>query len=332
MKQTNRRWVLAKRPASKLDPDDLVLKEETVPELQPGQVLVKNTHLSCDPTQLMWMKIDTYLPRIEIGETIRALGYGEVIASKDDYLQVGDRVSGLLGWQDLACLSPATSVIQKLSDSIPPEAALSVLGLTGLTAYFGMHVCQPKAGETVLVSGAAGATGSIAAQIAKISGAKVFGTTGSSEKGRWLVETAGLDGFINYRDENMADRLGQLAPNGLDVYFDNVGGPLLDLALAGIRKHGRILLCGAISQYEGMDEPYRLRNSFKLIEKNATMYGLLYSEHLEKTPQALQDLSRWLSEDKLKYSVDIQDGLENAPTIYNRLFTGANVGKQLIRV
>jgi NADPH-dependent curcumin reductase CurA len=330
----NRKWVLTSRPQGMPGRENFELREEAVPEIAEGQFLVRNLYLSCDPAQRAWMSRDTYVPMIPLGDVMHSGATGQVVTSKHPGFGEGDIVSGLFGWQDYA-VSDARGFIPvtKLLPGVPIPTCMSVLGLTGLTAYFGMlDVGQPKSGETVLVSGAAGATGSIAAQIAKIKGARVIGIAGGEKKCSLLTGELGLDGAIDYRSEPVGKRVAALCPRGVDIYFDNVGGEILDVALARLAIGGRIVLCGAIASYNDAELPPGPRNYTNLIVRRGRMQGFLVTDYAARFGEAIADLARWAGEGKLRDQVDVVDGLENAPDALRRLFTGENLGKQLVRI
>ncbi len=330
----NQQWILKTRPKpGPLTPELFGYREAPVPSLKAGEYLVAVELLSFDPTQRMWMTIDSYIPQVPLGSVMRALGLGTVIASQHPDFPMGARVTGLLGWQKYALRTGS----DYFPDSLVPEgleasAALSIFGLTGLTAYFGMvEVGRVKAGQVVLVSGAAGATGSVAAQIAKNLGAtKVIGIAGGKEKCRWLLEHAKLDAAIDYKHEHIAQRLSAEAPEGIDLYFDNVGGPTLDCALAHLRRNAQVVLCGGISIYEGAEGA--ISNYMNLVIQRATMRGFLFSDHLGQAATAVDRLGSWLTAGKLVYEIDMQHGFTNIPATLQRLFTGKNLGKQLLRL
>jgi NADPH-dependent curcumin reductase CurA len=228
----NRQWLLARRPEGAIKDSDFNLVETEAPIPGEGEVLVRNTMLSCDPTQRGWIAFDTYLPAVKIGEVVRSIGAGRIVASNNSRFAVGDVVSGLTGWQDYVAMNPKGQ-LRKLPPGAPLELAMSALGLTGVAAYFGLlDVGRPVAGETVVVSGAAGATGSVVGQIGKIKGCRVIGIAGGPEKCRWLTDEAGFDASIDYKSESVQARLKELCPKGMDIFFDNVGGDILDAALA----------------------------------------------------------------------------------------------------
>ena len=246
----NRKIVLVKRPSGEVTPDCLKLVEEPAPVPGEGEALVRNLYLSLDPTQQGWMKYDSYMPAIPLGDVVRSGGVGEVIESRSPLYTKGQLVSGLVGWQELSIADGGGRRMQGVPAGISPEDAVSVFGITGLTAYFGLlDVGKPEAGETVVVSGAAGATGSVVGQIAKIVGCRVVGIAGGPEKCAWLTRELGFDAAVDYKREDVGKALAAACPKGVDVYFDNVGGEILDAVLLQINRNARIALCGAISTY-----------------------------------------------------------------------------------
>jgi NADPH-dependent curcumin reductase len=331
----NRQWLLAARPQGLIKESDFRWNENTVPALRDGQVLVRNLAFSFDPTQRGWMSMDTYMKAIPIGNVMLAGTIGQVVESKRQGLAKGDLVQGLFGWEDYT-VSDGTGLMgmQKLPAGSDPLLALSLLGTTGLTAYFGtLSVGSVKAGETFVVSGAAGATGSVAGMIAKVKGCRVVGIAGGREKCDWLTREAGFDAAIDYKNEKVGDALSRHCPSGIDVYFDNVGGEILDHALARLRDGARVVLCGGISRYNetGMTGPGP-KNYFNLILHGARMEGFLVFHFARHFPEALGELSTWYAQGKVKNKLDVQHGLENCPKTIIRLFTGANFGKQLLKV
>jgi NADPH-dependent curcumin reductase CurA len=332
----NRQWLLAARPSGIIKESDFQLNESTVPPLKDGQVLVRNLAFSFDPTQRGWMSMDTYMPAIPIGQTMKAGTVGQIVESKRPGFAKGDLVQGLFGWEDYTVNGGEGLMgLQKLPAGTDPILALSLFGTTGLTAYFGtLAVGRAKAGETFVVSGAAGATGSVSGMIAKIKGCRVVGIAGGAEKCGWLTKEAGFDAAIDYKNEKVGEALTRHCPKGIDVYFDNVGGEILDDALARLAYQARIVLCGAISQYNdlGSKLPTGPKNYFNLIRQHARMEGFLVFHFLNRYPEAIAEMSKWFAEGKLKNQVDLQHGLENAPKTIIRLFTGANFGKQLLKL
>ena len=326
----NRRITLAHRPDGEVTADCFASDEVDVPEPGPGEALVKVGWLSIDPTIRGWMAMDTYLPAIEIGEPIRSGGLGEVIASNNDEYPVGSTLFGMTGWQEYAVMGPGSNPIP---DGIDPTAALSVFGVTGLTAYFGLlDVGRPVAGETVLVSGAAGATGSVVGQIAKIKGCRVVGIAGSDEKCAWLTDELGFDAAINYRTEQVGAAIRATCPKGVDVFFDNVGGDILEAAIGNLALRGRVVLCGAIATYNDTAPRPGPNNLSLLISQRGRMEGFIILDYMSRANEAIGELAGWVMGGDVKFAVDVVDGLENAPVALDRLFTGANQGKVMVRL
>jgi hypothetical protein len=295
-------------------------------------VLVRNLMLSSDPTQRGWIAIDTYLPAVKIGEVVRSMGAGRVVASNNPDFAVGDIVSGLVGWQDYVVMNPKGQ-LNKLPPGAQLKLAMSVFGLNGVTAYFGLlDVGRPVEGETVVVSGAAGATGSVVGQIAKIKGCRVIGIAGGAEKCHWLTAEAGFDAAIDYKSEDVHARLKELCPKGIDIFFDNVGGDILDAALARLAMRGRVVLCGAIAAYNATERPPGPKNYRDLIIQRGRMEGFIVFDYMKRAPEAIGALGGWVQAGKIKNKIDVQRGLENAPATLRRLFEGRNEGKQLLRV
>jgi NADPH-dependent curcumin reductase CurA len=330
MDTTNHRITLARRPVGTVTPDCFAADDVPVPSPGPGEALVEVGWLSIDPTIRGWMAYDTYLPAIEIGAPIRSGGLGTVIASHNEALPVGSTVFGMTGWQQYAVLGRGAQLVPP---GVPPEAALSVFGVTGLTAYFGLlDVGRPEEGETVLVSGAAGATGSIVGQIASIKGCRVVGIAGSEEKCAWLTEELGFDAAINYRTEDVSQAIRRTCPDGVDVFYDNVGGDILEAAITHLALRGRIVLCGAISQYNDQAPRPGPANLPLLISQRGRMQGFIILDYMPRAAEAIAALAAWVAEGKLRYRTDVVDGLDNAPAAFDRLFTGANTGKVMVRL
>ena len=327
----NQKWILKERPTGLVDDSNFLFIEEDLPEINDGEILIQTEYLSVDPTQRMWLTdIPGYLPPIQIDEVIRSGGMGRVIASKNERFNEGELVNGFVGWQTL--LISDGKGFRKVPELLPIPTMLNVLGLTGITAYFGLlDIGQPKEGETVVVSGAAGATGSVVAQIAKIKGCNVIGIAGGEEKCGWLEE-CGLDHVIDYKATKATKEIRRIAENGIDIYFDNVGGPLLEAVLYQINQKARIVICGAISNYASTDLPVGPRNLSSLIINRAKMEGFLVLDYLDRTDEAIQELSKWLTDGKIKHREDVQEGIENCPSTLNRLFTGQNIGKQILKI
>jgi NADPH-dependent curcumin reductase len=330
MTALNRRITLAKRPSGPIAPDCFATDEVPIPSPGPGEVLAKVGWLSIDPTIRGWMAMDTYLPAIEIGAPIRSGGLAEVIESNNEALPVGSTLFGMTGWQEYVVMDGTSQVIP---DGIDPTAALSVFGVTGLTAYFGLlDIGKPVAGETVLVSGAAGATGSVVGQIARIKGCRVVGIAGSDEKCAWLIDELGFDSAINYRTDDVPAAIRAACPNGVDVFFDNVGGDILEAALGNLAMHGRVVLCGAIATYNDDAPRPGPNNIMSLVINRGRMEGFIIMDYLHRAEEAIGELAGWVLGGELKFAVDVVDGLDNAPVAMDRLFSGANQGKVMVRL
>jgi hypothetical protein len=331
---TNRRVVLRRRPQGLLTEDDVEIEEGVVlPELAEGEALLEVGWLGVDATVRTWLsKAEGYLPAVEIGEPVRASGIGRVVATRCETLPLGDMVYGLPGWQRYGVVRD-DPLATRLGPEVDAPAMLSVYGATGLTAYVGIvDIGAAQEGETVVVSAAAGATGSLAAQIAKLRGCRVVGICGSAEKARWLVEDLGLDGAIDRRVEDVHARLKELCPDRIDVYFDNVGGPILDAVLDRLAMHARVVLCGAIAVYNEQGRPPGPSNYFQLINRRARMEGFLSLDHWDRFPEVAATLGTWIAEGRLQYRTEVYEGLESAVDALNALFTGANTGKTVIRL
>jgi len=331
----NRQWHLAAHPVGMVKESDFKLSEAPVPTPRDGQVLVRNLFLSVDPAMRAWITGQrSYVEGVQIGDLMRGACVGQIVESKKPGFEAGELVVGGFDWQDyVATESGGMLPMQKIPPGVPPTVPLGPLGVTGLTAYFGLlDVGKPQAGETVVVSGAAGATGSVVGQIAKIKGCRAIGITGGPEKCGWIVDEAGFDAAIDYRSENVLERLAELCPDGINVYFDNVGGPILEAALQNLAMRGRVVLCGAISGYNAEEPPPGPRNYLQLLMQRGRMEGFIVIDYLKDAPKAVADLSGWLLSGKIKYKEDIVDGLENAPRALIRLFESKNFGKQLVKI
>jgi NADPH-dependent curcumin reductase CurA len=335
MSTENRRLVLAQRPSGLVDEDTLRLESEQLGEPGEGEALVKVRYLSIDPTIRTWMDdAPGYLPPIGIGEVIRSGGIGEVVESRSDSYPQGALVFGITGWQEYVIADGGARTMQLIPDGVEATTAIGVLGLTGMTAYFGMtDVGQVKEGDVVVVSGAAGATGSTAGQIAKVKGAaKVVGIAGGPEKCAYIVEQLGFDEAIDYKNENVAARLRETCPDGLDLYFDNVGGSILNDCLGHLAMKGRVVICGAISSYNSDGPPPGPSNYINLLIKRGRMEGFLILDYFDRFPAAQAEVAGWLAEGKIKSSEHIVEGLEHAPDALNLLFSGGNTGKVMVKL
>jgi hypothetical protein len=332
--RTNRRIVLVARPKAEPTDEHFRLESVPVPALADGEALVRTRYLSLDPTIRGWMNdAPGYMPPIALGDPVRAGGIGEVVESRNPDYRVGALVSGLVGWQEYAVIDSGGRAMSVLPEGTDPIAALGVFGITGMTAYFGvLEVARPERGNVFVVSGAAGATGSVAGQIAKLLGCRVIGIAGSPEKCAWVTGELGFDACIDYKRENVAKRLHELCPRGIDVYFDNVGGEILDAVLAQIAQGARIALCGGISAYNEAELPPGPKNLMMLVIRRARMEGFLVLDYFPRFPEAMERMARWVSEGRIRHRTDVVEGLENTPAAFRRLFTGANVGKQVVKV
>ena len=331
--EQNRRLVLAQRPSGLVDDETTRLETEPVPDLGDGEALVKVRYLSIDPTIRTWMDdVPSYLPPIQIGEVIRSGGVGEVIESRTDAYTPGQLLFGMTGWQDYVIIDTAERAMQVLPEGISPGIAIGILGVTGMTAYFGLiDVGQVKDGDVVVISGAAGATGSAAGQIAKIKGAKkVVGIAGGAEKCAYFVDELGFDAAIDYKNEKVAARLRETCPDGIELYFDNVGGSILNDCLANLALRGRVVLCGAISTYNSDGAPPGPSNYLSLLVRRGRMEGFIIIDYLDRFPAAQLEMAGWIVEGKIKSSEHIVEGLENAPDALNLLFSGGNTGKVIV--
>ena len=333
MDGTNRQLRLARRPDGLVGDDTFELTEKPIAALAPGEFLIRVAYLSIDPTNRVWIREEpSYLPPVGIGEVMRSGAAGTVAESRNDEFPVGTHVLGMLGWQEWA-VGGGDVLARAIPPDVPLAHMLSVFGTTGITAYFGMlDVARPAAGETVVVSGAAGATGSIAGQIAKIVGARVIGIAGTAEKCRWLTEELGFDAAINYRQDEVGARLGALCPDGVDVFFDNVGGATLDAVLGHLALRARIAVCGAISTYNSLDRAEPIHAYMNLVSQRARMEGFLVLDYLDRFPEAVLQLVEWVGDGRIRWREHIVEGLEAAPRALNMLFTGENTGKLMVRV
>ena len=333
---TNRQWLLAKRPHGVVTEANFEYREVPIPEPGEGQVLLRNLYLSFDPTQRGWMEDrESYMPPVAIGEPMRAGSVAQVVTSKHPDYSEGDLVQTLGGWQDFLVVDGGAGGLglSRLPAGVTPQMALGVLGTTGQTAYFGMlDLGQPKDGETVLVSGAAGATGSVAGQIARIKGCRVIGIAGGPEKCAWLKEEARFDDVIDYKSEDVDERIGEFCPNKVDVFFDNVGGDILEAALNHINLKARIVLCGGISGYNATEPQPGPNNLMNLVVMRARMEGFIVIDYMDRFAEGAQALAGWMQSGELVHRDDVQEGFENIPATLNRLFTGQNIGKQMLKI
>lgn len=331
MSKTNRQWILRKRPEGDIKPGDLELVTAPAPTPKQGEYLARTVYLSLDPTNRIWMSdMEQYMPPVQLGEVMRGGTLSAVEESNNADYKPGDMVMGIAGWQEYAVMSGA----QKLARSpLPLAAHMSVLGMTGATAYFGLlDIGKPKEGETVVVSAAAGAVGSIVGQIAKIKGCHVVGIAGSDEKCHHLVKDFGFDACINYRKENVSAALKRECPNGIDVDFENVGGEIFDAVLQHINLKARIALCGLISSYNAKELAPGPAHFANVLMKRARIEGFIIIDYFPRLGEFAAEMSKWVAEGKVKYDVHVVKGIENALSALNLLFTGGNMGKLLLQV
>jgi hypothetical protein len=334
MPPLNKRIILAARPSGMPKPSDFKLVESPVPETGPGQILVRMLYVSVDPYMRGRMNdVKSYAPPVQIGEVMGAGAVGKVVASQNPQFQAGDVVEGFFGWQEYA--TSDGNGVRKLDPEVAPfSTALGVLGIPGLTAYFGLvDIGKPLAGETVVISGAAGAVGSIAGQIAKINGCRVIGIAGSDQKVAWLRDELGFDAAFNYKTTpNYVQKLNELCPKGVDVYFDNVGGDITDAVFRLISTGARIVVCGQIAQYNAEKPEIGPRLLWHLIVKQARAEGFLVFRYASRYAEGQKQLAEWLKAGKLKYREQFVDGIENTPRAFIGMLQGENTGKQLVRV
>ncbi len=328
----NEQFLLAARPVGEIKPSDFELVATPVADPGEGEVLVETRYLALEPAMKGWMeaRVD-YVAPLQLGDVMRGNGAGVVVASNSEKFPVGSAVMGPLGWQRYALGDARSLPLRQLPEVIEPPVALNILGVTGMTAYFGMlDIGKPVPGNTVLVSGAAGATGSVAGQLARLAGARVIGIAGGRDKCDWLVSDLGFEAAIDYKAEDTAARVAELCPNGLDVYFDNVGGEILDIALANMADRARIVLCGGISRYNETGPVPGPENYFNLIYRRARMEGFIVLDYAERFPEAAETLAGHIHGGELQHRETVLEGFVQLPQALMNLFSGANMGKQLV--
>lgn len=332
MDLVNHQFRLAARPQGMVGAEHFDYVEEPVGELAEGEVLVQVLYVSLDPAMRGWMNEGrSYVPPVGIGEVMRAATVGRVLDSRSDRFAAGDHVSSWLGVQEYAVAS-ADALLKVDTELAPLPTHLGALGMPGMTAYFGLlDVGQPKEGETVLVSAAAGAVGSVVGQIAKLKGCRVVGIAGGPEKCEWVREL-GFDTCIDYKGEDVAAALREHCPEGIDVYFDNVGGEILDAALARLARHARVVICGAISQYNNIDSMRGPSNYMSLLVNRARMEGFVVIDYMGRYPEAMREMGAWIAEGKLQAREDVVEGFERFPEALKKLFMGENVGKLVLKI
>ncbi len=334
MSDVNRRFLLRERPTGRIDDQTFELVEEAVPEIGEGEALVRNRWISLDPTNRTWINdTPTYLPPVAIGEVMRAGGLGEVVASNSADYRVGQLVQGLTGWQDYVVAS-ASAPLMAMPEipGVSPSHFLGALGMTGLTAYVGMlDIGRPKAGETVVVSAAAGAVGSVAGQLAKIQGARVVGIAGGPEKCALLTDELGFDAAVDYKAGDWRAQLKAATPDGIDVDFENVGGEIMEAVFGRLNVRARVALCGLISGYND-DAPAGPRNFGNLLIQRVHLEGFIVLDHFGRAKEIVPQLAGWMAEGKLKARETVVEGFEQLPIAINMLFDGGNTGKLVVKL
>jgi len=333
MATMNRQLRLQSRPKGLLAPGDLQLVESPLPELQDGQALAQVKYLSIDPTMRIWMAMDSYLPAVAIGDVMRSGGFAEIVESRHPDYKKGDRITGLTGLQNYLIIDASGGKFFQKVPKIPfvsDTIFLGVLGMNGLTAYFGMEIAQPKKGETLVVSAAAGATGSVVGQIGKIHGCRVVGIAGTDEKCNWLTKDLGFDAAINYKLPDWKQKLAAATPNGVDINFENVGGEIMQTVLGLMNLHGRVVVCGLISGYNKEDPA--LASLAQVLVKRLRVEGFIILDYVPRFMEAAKQLGQWKMFGKIKDRETIVEGLEKAPDAINMLFTGGNTGKLIVKV
>jgi len=329
----NHKFTLASRPVGVPKRTDWAYTEEPVRELREGELLIEVLLISLDPAMRGWMNESrSYVPPVAIGDVMRALAIGRVAVSRNPQIAVGQHVSGTFGVQEYF-ISDGKGLMEVHPSVAPLPTFLSTLGMTGMTAYFGLlDTGQPKPGDTVVVSAAAGAVGALVGQIAKIKGCRAVGIAGGPEKCRYLVSDLGFDAAIDYKSEDVMQALRKACPAGINIYFDNVGGEILEAALAQLARGARIVICGAISQYNNTGPIQGPRNYLSLLVNRATMKGMLVFDYADRYAEAAREMAGWMAAGKLKSREDVVEGLETFPDTFLKLFRGENRGKLILRV
>ncbi|OBI85443.1 NADP-dependent oxidoreductase [Mycobacterium asiaticum] len=335
MADRNRRFLLRERPTGRIGPNTFELDEQPIPDIGDGEALVRVDWISLDPTNRAWINdLPSYLPPVGIGEVMRGGGIGEVIASKNPKLPVGQVVQGLLGWQEYVVASASTMVMPvEVAEGVSPSAYMGALGMTGLTAWIGIRdIGKPKPGETVVVSAAAGAVGSVAGQLAKADGARVVGIAGGPEKCALLTEQLGFDAAVDHKAPDWAAQLAAATPDGIDVDFENVGGDIMDAIFARLNINARVALCGLISGYNDAEPPPGPRAFGNLLVQRATLQGFIVLDHFGRAQEAASEIAGLISAGKLTPLETVVEGFEQLPTAINMLFDGKNVGKLMVKI
>jgi len=334
MSTINRQFRIAARPVGMVKESDFEYAEGNVPDIADGQARIRTTYLSLDPSMRGQMENRAdYVAPLAIGDVMRAGGVGVVDASRNKELPVGALVAGSLGMQDYNVTDGRSLPVRVYPADTDPTVALGVLGGTGMTAYFGLlDLGEPKPGQTVVVSGAAGATGSVAGQIARIKGCRVVGLAGGAAKCAWLTDELGFDAAINYKSQDVGAALDAACPNGINIYFDNVGGEILDLCLARIAMNARVVICGGISRYNAQGPIPGPRNYFNLVFRRARMEGFIVLDYAKRFPEATRQMQQWIDSGELKHRATVVEGFRNLPKALIQLFQGENIGKMMVKV
>lgn len=331
----NRQFYLHQRPRGEPSGADVRRRDLPVPQPAEGELVIRNHYFSLDPAIRGWMSdTPSYMPPIPVGSAITSTTLGEVVASRHPDYRVGDLVYGINAWEDYSLSTGYFLAKVPADNKYPPHYYLSIFGAVGLTPYFGViEAGRARAGETLLMSAAAGAVGSIGGQIGKILGCRVVGLAGSDEKCRWITEDLGFDAAINYKTCGpLVDAIAKACPEGVDIFFDNVGGEILDAALLNLNSHARVVFCGAIASYDSAEPVPGPYNWWQILARSAVVQGYLVSNYLDRFPQGVGQLAQWLDEGRIQFREEIVDGFENTFTAFRRLFDGSNQGKLIIRV
>ncbi len=324
--------LVARPEPGPIKPELFEVQTTDLPQINPGEILVKQTHMSLDPAMRGWMSPDpdSYIPPVQLGEVMRSSGLGEVVKSNNPDFTVGDRVMGMMGWTEI--YAGSGEGLRKIQDGVDPEMALSIFALPGLTATQGLYgFSEPKAGETIVVSGAAGSVGSIVGQLAKADGLNVIGVAGSDEKCHWLTDELGFDGAINYKTDDLETKLTEMTPKGIDMYFENTGGPIQQAVFDRMNAHGRIVVCGMIADYTA-ETPSAGPNWIPIIKKRLNIQGFAMPDHFGEVPALFEKLTPYVMSGKVKYRAHVIEGLESAIDGLNLLFTGGNQGKLIVKL
>ena len=334
MSDVNRQFLLAARPVGKIKESDLAAHQGEIPSPEDGEVLVQVQYISLDPSMRGQMQAAVaYSAALQIGDVMRARGVGRVVESRNPDFPEGALVSGTFGMQEFAIGNAKVDRFRRFADDLDAKLVLGALGGTGITAYFGLlDVGEPEAGDTVVISGAAGATGSVAGQIANIKGCRVVGMAGTDDKCTWLTDELGFAGAINYRTQDIGAELDRLCPDGINVYFDNVGGEILDLCLDRLAHHARVVICGGISRYNEEGELPGPKNYFNLIYYCARMQGFLAHDYADRFDEFYPQMEQWVRSGEIKQRETVVEGFQNLPKALVALFDGANTGKMMVHV